>query len=156
MGTAHVSPQNPAAWLRAAAKNRALDLLRRERTRERAAPALAADEAVEAAFADEAIRDEELRMMFACCDARLAPEVQVALALKLLCGFGTRELAQAFLTSEAAIEKRLARGKAAIRRSGSLPALEEDAQLGRRLESVCRRHQGDGTRVGSARVAGGF
>src|SRR5438270_647291 len=133
-------PDNPAAWLRASARNRALDLLRRQRTRTRLLPDVSRlqDElapAVDAAFTDDALREEQLRMMFACCDARLQPPVQVALVLKLLCGFGVGEVAQAFLASPAAIEKRLARGKAALRRSGALGDLA-DPRLARRLEAV--------------------
>jgi len=136
-------PDNPAAWLRSAAKNRALDLVRRQRTRMRFAPDLAhafASEqtlvpAVDAAFSEDALAEEQLRMMFACCDARLAPEAQVALVLKLLCGFGVGELAQAFLCSPVAMEKRLARGKAALRRSGTLAEVP-GPQLQRRLEAV--------------------
>jgi RNA polymerase sigma factor (sigma-70 family) len=133
-------PENPAAWLRAAARNRALDLLRRQRTRVRLSSQVSRLEddrapAVDEAFTEDGLRREQLRMMFACCGARLQPGVQVALVLKLLCGFGVDEVAQAFLTSPAAIEKRLARGKAALRRSGALADLA-DPQLTRRLEAV--------------------
>ena len=133
-------PDNPAAWLRTSARNRALDLLRRQRTRTRLLPDVSRLQdglapAVDAAFTEDALREEQLRMMFACCDARLQPPVQVALVLKLLCGFGVGEVAQAFLASPAAIEKRLARGKAALRRAGALADLE-DPQLARRLEGV--------------------
>src|SRR5229473_838641 len=93
-------PDNPAAWLRASARNRALDLLRRQRIRIRLAPEVAQlhgelAPAVDAVFTEDALRVEQLRMMFACCDARLQPAVQVALVLKLLCGFGVDEVAQA-------------------------------------------------------------
>jgi RNA polymerase sigma factor (sigma-70 family) len=133
-------PDNPAAWLRAVARNRALDLLRRQKTRTRLAPEFArsGDElapAVDAAFTEDALRDEQLRMMFACCDARLQPAVQVALILKLLCGFGVGEVAQAFLATPAAIEKRLARGKAALRRPGALADLS-DPIVAHRLDGV--------------------
>jgi RNA polymerase sigma-70 factor (ECF subfamily) len=123
--------QNPAAWLWTAARNRALDALRTEKRRARLAP-----DAAELLAGEAPSGDEELRMMFACCDPRLAPEVQVTITLKLLCGFGTNEIAQAFLTSTAAAEKRLARGKAALRRAGSLAAVEADAQLAKRLDAV--------------------
>lgn len=127
-------PENPAAWLTQAAKNRAIDVLRRERTARTAEPELAAAlstewarvSAVDEAFGDEAVRDEQLRMMFACCHARLAEEVRVALVLNLLCGFGAREIAQAFLVGEAAMEKRLARGKATLAEAGSLPAVTQE------------------------------
>src|SRR5713101_3302820 len=97
-------PDNPAAWLRTAARNRALDLLRKERTKTRLSPQLEAVQddlapAVDAAFTEDALRREQLRMMFACCAPRLQPPVQVALVLKLLCGFGVDEVAHAFLSS---------------------------------------------------------
>lgn len=124
-------PANPTAWLIATAKNRALDVLRKERTAERLAPE------VERAFTDEAIRDDQLRMMFTCCHPSLAEEVQVALVLHILCGFGAPEIAGAFLATRAAIEKRLARGKQELATIDSLFELA-DAELPARLESVQR------------------
>src|SRR5262245_33311080 len=122
-------PENPAAWLTAAAKNRAIDVLRRERTARTFEPELAAAlstewslvPAVDEAFGDEVIEDEQLRMMFACCHGRLAEEVRIALVLNLMCGFAAREIAHAFLVSESAMEKRLSRGKAALAEAGALP-----------------------------------
>src|SRR5690348_18469534 len=76
-------PENPSAWLMAAAKHRALDVLRRERTARTFAPEVArlagGDAFVDEAFAEHAIRDEQLRMTFACCHPSLSEEVQVAL-----------------------------------------------------------------------------
>lgn len=122
-------PENPGAWLMAAAKNRAIDVLRRERSQRSKqgdleyaiASEAALRPAVDDAFAAEALRDDQLRMMFACCHARLAEEVQVALVLNLLCGFGVGEIAAAFLVSEAAMEKRLQRGKQVLGESRGLP-----------------------------------
>jgi RNA polymerase sigma factor (sigma-70 family) len=119
-------PENPSSWLLVAAKNRLLDTHRRRRTADRLEPELAA--AVEAFAAlppeeeskDELVRDDQLRMMFACCHARVPEETQVALILNLLSGFGAREIAAAFFVSEAAMEKRLARGKELLREGGSL------------------------------------
>ena len=124
-------PVNPTAWLIAAAKHRAIDVIRKERTAERHAPALAE------AFTDEAVRDDQLRMMFTCCHPSLPDEVQVALVLHILCGFGAPEIAGAFLASRAAIEKRLARGKHEL---AAIDALFElaDAELPARLASVQR------------------
>lgn len=115
-------PADPTAWLVAAAKNRAIDVLRRERTSRRFAPELgrllesewAMRPLVDESFEPGAIADEELRMMFSCCAPELAPEVQLALVLNVCCGFAAPEIAQACLESTAAIEKRLARGKKAL------------------------------------------
>ena len=96
-------PENPSAWLMTTAKRRALDVLRRERTGRTLAPELGrlVEEewaaGVDEAFGAHAIRDEQLRMMFSCCDPRLSEEAQVALVLNVLCGFGAAEIAAAFL-----------------------------------------------------------
>src|SRR6058998_2626257 len=103
-------PENPSAWLMATAKNRALDVLRRERTARTFAPEMGRlldtewtiAPIVDEAFAAPVIRDEQLRMMFSCCHPRLPEEAQVALILNILCGFGAAEIAGAFLTGRAA------------------------------------------------------
>src|SRR6201982_3239339 len=112
-------PENPSAWLMATAKNRALDVLRRERTARTFAPELGRllesewtlAPAVEEQFEPNAIKDDQLRMMFSCCHPRLAEEAQIALILHILCGFSVDEIASAFVSSHAAIEKRLTRAK---------------------------------------------
>src|SRR3954471_9706742 len=89
-------PENPAAWLMAVARNRALDVVRRQRTAQTFAPELARAldsewtlaPTVDEPFATSTIRDEQLRMMFSCCHPRLPQETQVALVLNILCGFG--------------------------------------------------------------------
>src|SRR5206468_7174431 len=88
-------PENPSAWLMTTAKNRALDVLRRERTARTFAPELGRmldsewtlKPTVDEQFAAPAIKDDQLRMMFSCCHPRLAEEAQVALVLHILCGF---------------------------------------------------------------------
>jgi RNA polymerase sigma-70 factor (ECF subfamily) len=112
-------PDHYAALLTAAAKNRAIDVFRRERTAQRLAPAVREQvesewtlgPAVDELFLPAALRDDELRMMFTCCNPRLHEDVQVALVLNALCSLGTGEIAAAFLATPAAIEKRLSRGK---------------------------------------------
>jgi RNA polymerase sigma factor (sigma-70 family) len=138
-------PDNPSAWLMTVAKNRALDIVRKERTARTFAPELTRAlesewtlaPAVEEAFTGSTIRDEQLRMMFSCCDPRLPEEVQVALVLNILCGFGGSELASAFLTSRAAMEKRLSRGKNSLAQSARLFDLS-DAEFEVRLSAVRR------------------
>src|SRR5204863_9261740 len=76
---------------------------------------------VASAFLDSEIADGELRLMFALCDARLPVQTQVFVILKYLCGFGTHELAQAFLLAESAVVKRLTRARATLQAVGSWP-----------------------------------
>ncbi len=138
-------PDNPAAWLMSVAKHRALDIVRREQTAQTFAAELSRVlesewtlvPAVEEAFAGSTIRDEQLRMMFSCCDPGLPEEVQVALVLNILCGFGASEIAGAFLTSRAAMEKRISRGKKSLASSRRLFDLA-DAEFEPRLSAVRR------------------
>src|SRR3989442_1981319 len=121
-------PENPSAWLMTTAKNRALDVLRRERTARTFAPELGRllesewtlAPAVEEIFAPQAIQDDQLRMMFSCCHPRLPEEAQVALMLHILCGFSVDEIAGAFVSTHAAIEKRITRPKKVLAESKRL------------------------------------
>jgi RNA polymerase sigma factor (sigma-70 family) len=125
-------PENASSWLLVAAKNKLLDALRRQRTAANLEPEL--ERAVEAFVAlppeeeskDELVRDDQLRMMFACCHGRVPEETQVALILNLLSGFGAKEVAAAFFVSEAAMEKRLSRGKELLRESKRLLEVTPD------------------------------
>lgn len=111
-------PENPTAWLHRVAKNKAVDWIR---TRQRdpqvwdeSIPGLAAathSMEIEQHFLSWEIADSQLRMMFACCHPGISEESQIALVLKTLCGFSVREIANAFLTNEASIEKRLGRAR---------------------------------------------
>ncbi|HMA40900.1 MAG TPA: sigma-70 family RNA polymerase sigma factor [Gemmatimonadales bacterium] len=134
-------PENPSAWLMAVAKRRALDVLRRQRTARTFAPEVGrqrdAESVVDEAFAAHTIRDEQLRMMFSCCDPRLAEPAKLALILNMLCGFGAGEIASAFLTGRAGIEKRIARGKQVLASAERLFDLE-DAEFTARLSTVQR------------------
>jgi RNA polymerase sigma factor (sigma-70 family) len=138
-------PENPSAWLMATAKHRALDVLRRERTARTFAPELTrllqtewtTAAVVDEAFAEGTLRDEQLRMMFSCCQPRLAEVAQVALILNILCGFSAGEIAAAFLESRAAIEKRITRGKRVLASSRRLFDLA-DADFAVRLSAVRR------------------
>src|SRR5437868_12199186 len=137
-------PKNPAAWLTQTAKNLALDLIRRENLFHDKEPQIIAfmeqwpsDSADgESPMFESEIRDSRLRLMFACCHPALSPADQTALALKILCAFSPAEIAKAFLTTEAAIAKRLTRAKQKIRDERipfEIPAGEE---LSRRLDTV--------------------
>ena len=138
-------PENPGAWLMVTAKNRALDVLRRERTARTFAPGLSrllqaeatVGLVVDEAFAEPAIRDEQLQMMFSCCHPRLAEDAQVALILNILCGFGAGEIAAAFLAGRAAIEKRITRGKKTLASAKRLFDLA-DGEFVERVSAVRR------------------
>jgi len=127
-------PEHYAALLTTAARNRALDVFRRERTVRKFAPEISRfvesewtlRPELEAQFLPDALKDDELRMMFTCCYPRLPEDVQVALVLHLLCALGVDEIASAFLVSPAAIEKRLSRGKKALAASKRLFELTAD------------------------------
>jgi RNA polymerase sigma-70 factor (ECF subfamily) len=133
-------PQNPSAWLMATAKNRAIDVLRRERTARTFAPELGRwlesewtlVPLVEEQFGTNAVRDDLLRMMFSCCHPRLPEEAQVALVLHILCGFSVSEVAAAFLSTGAATQKRISRAKkflAGSRRLFDLAGADFSARL---------------------------
>ena len=112
-------PARTGAWLTTVARRRALDLIRREATLARSLPLLAIDtvDAVEPATdsADGAeIPDDRLRLICTCCHPALAPEAQVALTLRLLCGLTTAEVARAFLVTESTMAARLTRAKKKI------------------------------------------
>jgi RNA polymerase sigma-70 factor (ECF subfamily) len=140
----HGMPANPSAWLMKTAKNRALDVLRRDGTARRFAPELEREldsewtlaPAVDEVFA-AGLNDAQLRMMFSCIHPRLPEETQVALVLHLLCGFGIDEAAAAFLKGRAAMEKRLGRAKKTLAASKHLFDLAP-ADVAARLPAVLR------------------
>jgi RNA polymerase sigma-70 factor (ECF subfamily) len=112
-------PDKPGAWLTTVARNRGLDLLRRDQTAARSLPLLAdaglVTEVEPAPEDDEAeIPDDRLRLICTCCHPALAQEAQVALTLRLLCGLTTVEVAKAFLVSEPTMAARLTRAKKKI------------------------------------------
>jgi RNA polymerase sigma factor (sigma-70 family) len=133
-------PDNPPAWLMRAAKNRAIDLVRRGALHGRVAPALQSEwtllPAIDALFDEHAIEDDDLRLMFSCCDPALSPDSQLAIILRYPCGFGIGEIAQAFLASEAAIEKRLVRARESLAQRGALFDVRSDGEVRARLDTV--------------------
>jgi RNA polymerase sigma factor (sigma-70 family) len=139
-------PENPSAWLMATAKHRALDVLRRERTARTFAPELGrllesewtVAPAVEELFGANAIKDDQLRMMFSCCHPRLPEEAQVALVLHILCGFSVSEIANAFVSSDAAMEKRISRAKKVLAESKRLFDVAGADDFSGRLPAVHR------------------
>src|SRR5215471_11402658 len=139
-------PAKPSAWLMTTAKNRALDVLRRERTARTFAPELTRQlesewtlaPTVEEEFGPAAMKDDELRMMFSCCSPRLSEEAQIALILHILCGFSVDDIASAFVSSHAAIEKRITRSKKVLADSKKLFDVSGCEDFSRLLPAVQR------------------
>ncbi len=137
-------PDNPAAWLTQTAKNVALDHLRRETRFAEKEGGIAQEHqrwlatSSTAAEGSEQIADDRLRMMFVCFHPQLSVESQTALALRTLCGFSAGEIASAFLTTEAAIEKRLVRARQRIRDLALPFAVPAPHELPTRLDGVLR------------------
>lgn len=109
-------PENPGAWLTVTARRRAVDMHRRAATAQRALPKLLDPEAhlLDPGQDTEDITDDRLRLIFTCCHPALAPDAQVALTLRLLCGLSTADVARAFLLPEATMAARITRAKKKI------------------------------------------
>ena len=131
-------PRNPGAWLTTAARHRALDGLRRDRTLRAKLPLLIVPGAEQepAGAADGAIPDDRLRLIFTCCHPALAREAQVALTLRLVCGLTTGEIAQAFLVSEPTMAARVTRAKKKISAARIAYRVPEAAELPDRIDAV--------------------
>jgi RNA polymerase sigma factor (sigma-70 family) len=135
-------PDRPGGWLTTVARNRALDLLRRHATQQRALPLLVtddreddvADQAVDAA--DPHFTDDRLRLICTCCHPTLAIETQVALTLRLVCGLSTAEVARAFLVSERTMAARITRAKKKIAAARIPYRVPTPADLPDRVDAV--------------------
>jgi RNA polymerase sigma factor (sigma-70 family) len=137
-------PDNPGAWLMAAAKHRAIDYFRRserlERKREELGRELearqeAAEPDLDAAL-DEDVGDDLLRLMFTCCHPVLSPEARVALTLRLLGGLTTEEIARAFLVPEPTVAQRIVRAKRTLTETRVPFEVPRGTELADRLSSV--------------------
>ena len=130
-------PKNPGAWLTTVARRRAIDVGRRRDVAIRSQRFLVTDDSIEGnEITDGAFEDDRLRLIFTCCHPSLAIDTQVALALRMLCGLRTAEVAKAFLVKESAMAARLTRAKKKIALARIPYRVPERAELRGRIDAV--------------------
>lgn len=133
-------PQNPSAWLYMVAKQKTLQHFRRNKIfDEKIAPEIKnsqPQQEAEPEFTPEHIRDSQLQMLFAVCNPAIAGEAQIGLALRILCGFGIDEIAEAFLSNKETINKRLFRAKEKLRTENIKMELPPEKEVSARLDNV--------------------
>lgn len=129
-------PDVPLAWLRRAARNRALDVVRsRTRWRDRE-DAIARD--LEDTLLSAESNDDTLRLLFTCCHPSLSPDARVGLTLRTVCGLTSEQVARAFLIQRTTLQQRLVRARQKIDRAGIRYAVPDEADLPPRLSTVLR------------------
>lgn len=137
-------PENPSGWLFTVARNKALNIVNREKHKRKYSSDVAhflesqwtAQPALNHIFSEQEILDDQLRMMFTCCHPSISADSQVALTLKTLCGFSILEISKAFLTTEENINKRLVRARQKIREDKIPFEVPEGTFLEPRLDAV--------------------
>ena len=137
----HGVPNKPAAWIHRVAKNRILDVLRREKTYGKvitlAGPSITDQESmVDKWLEEEQLPDSLLRMIFVCCHPSLERKTQIALTLKTLCGFGVSEIARGLLLPNETVKKRIQRAKQSLVEANVSLELPSEEQLTQRLDIV--------------------
>ncbi len=134
-------PENPTAWLYAVAKNKARDYVKRDALfKQKIAPqikyATSSAGEIEIDLSEKNITDSQLQMLFAVCHPYISAESQIALSLRILCGFGIDEIANAFLTNKETINKRLFRAKEKLRNHNVKIEFPAKVEVNNRLETV--------------------
>jgi len=134
-------PPNPAAWLYVVAKQKTLQYFRRNKIfEEKVVPQIKStqqkEEEADLDFSQQHIKDSQLQMMFAVCNPAIAGEAQIGLALRILCGFGIEEIAEAFLSNKETINKRLFRAKEKLRSEIIKMEMPAENEIAHRLDNV--------------------
>ncbi|NII28264.1 sigma-70 family RNA polymerase sigma factor [Pseudoflavitalea sp. X16] len=136
------TPENPVAWLYVVAKQKTLYYFRRNKIlQKKVIPAITSSQEKEQEmedldFSPQHIRDSQLQMLFAVCNPAIASEAQIGLALRILCGFGIDEIAEAFFTNKETINKRLFRAKDKLRIEKVKMELPPEDEIANRLDNV--------------------
>jgi RNA polymerase sigma factor (sigma-70 family) len=136
------APDDPRAWILKTAKNRAIDVIRRDRRLSPLPPELESNDALSTSM-DHVLSEAEdsanqLAMMFSCCHEDLSDDTRVTLILRLLCGLGPREIARAYLAETDTIARRIHRGRKQLQSLGALYDVHEPREVRDRLPSVLR------------------
>lgn len=134
-------PENPVAWLYTVAKNKAKNIFARNQTfnnkiQPQIKQTLPGSEEIEIDLSQKNITDSQLQMLFAVCNPVISTEAQIGLALRILCGFGIEEIANAFLTNKETINKRLFRAKEKLKQENVPVEFPSPAEIDKRLETV--------------------
>jgi len=139
-------PENPRAWLYLTAKNKVIDIIRRQQVKHKINTDISyllkseytLVPTVQEMFTENEIKDSQLRMMFACCHPSFSKEAQITLILNTLCGLNTHEIADAFLSNEETIQKRLYRTKEKLRKEKISLDYPGTEAMDERLEAVLK------------------
>jgi len=132
-------PDDPSAWLYKVAKNKSINTLKKLKLEKGYRKSIESESLIQKLnFSEEQIADDQLRMMFACCHSSISQEAQICLILKTLCGLSIGEIANAFLTNNETINKRLVRARKMLRSEQITFELPNPDGLNKRLDTVLK------------------
>ncbi|HLU93598.1 MAG TPA: sigma-70 family RNA polymerase sigma factor [Membranihabitans sp.] len=136
------TPENPTAWLYTVAKNKLKNQLKRKNTFDRIVSERSSNRTqfneFDVVFSEKNISDSQIQMLFVVCHDSISPETQVCLALRILCGLGLSEIANAMLSNKETIHKRLQRGKEKLLTAGIQMEMPDSQEISKRLNSVLK------------------